>query len=50
MKLEEITKRIEYLKTEINHGGFWDGYALEGMKKELKQLTKKIEKIEGRNG
>ena len=46
MKLEEMNKRMEYLKTEIAHGGFWDGYALEGMKKELKKLEELLEKDE----
>jgi hypothetical protein len=44
MKLEEIKKRIEYLKTEIAHGGYWDGFALKGMKKELKNLKKILDK------
>tara|TARA_B100000131_G_C18057525_1_gene589100 strand:+ start:1001 stop:1180 length:180 start_codon:yes stop_codon:yes gene_type:complete len=42
MKIEEINKRIEYLKTEIAHEGFWDGYALEGMKEELSELETKL--------
>ena len=42
MKLEEMNKRIEYLKTEIAHEGFWDGYALEGMKEELNELETKL--------
>jgi hypothetical protein len=50
MELEKINKRIQYLKIEISHGGFWDGYALEGMKKELKELTKKLQNIKEQNG
>ena len=42
MKLEKINKRIEYLKTEIAHEGFWDGYALKGMKEELLELETKL--------
>ena len=42
MDVEQIKKRIDYLKIEIDHGRFWDGYALNGMKKELKELEKKL--------
>jgi hypothetical protein len=46
MKLKKIIKRIEYLKTEITHGGFWDGWALTGMKKELKELEENLKNDE----
>ena len=46
MKIEEINKRIEYLRTEIAHGGFWDGWALNGMKKELKELEENLKNDE----
>ena len=57
-RLKKMKKRIEQLKTEIAHEGFWDGYALEGMKEELSELETKlyfyernnhIEKITGDN-
>ena len=38
MKVDKVIKRIEYLRTEIAHEGFWDGYALEGMKEELTEF------------
>ena len=36
--MKNIIKRIEYLKTEISHEGYWDGWALEGMREELIEL------------
>ena len=42
MKVDKVIKRIEYLKTEIAHEGFWDGFALEGMKEELSELETKL--------
>ena len=42
MNEEQIKKRIDYLKIEIAHGRFWDGYALNGMKTELKELEEKL--------
>ena len=42
MKVDKVIKRIEYLRTEIAHEGFWDGYALEGMKEELSELETKL--------
>ena len=40
--MEKINKRIEYLRIEIAHEGFWDGFALEGMKEELSELETKL--------
>ena len=34
-------KRIAYLKMELAHDGFHDGWSLAGMKKELKNLLEK---------
>jgi len=41
-KLNKMTERIDYLKTEIAHEGYWDGFALEGMKEELSELETKL--------
>ena len=41
MTEEEIENRISYLKTELGHSGFHDGWSLTGMKKELKNLLEK---------
>ena len=46
MKLEKINKRIEYLKTEIAHERYWDGWVVAGLKKELKKLMELKEKNE----
>ena len=45
MKLNQLQKRIEYLKTELTHEGFHDGWVVAGLKKELKKLTKKLKEI-----
>ena len=42
MKIDKVIKRIEYLKTEIAHEGYWDGWALEGMRDELSELETKL--------
>ena len=33
--------RIEYLKSEIAHGNYHDGWTLEGLKEHLKELEEK---------
>jgi len=45
MKLEKIKKRIKYLKTEIAHERYWDGWVIAGLKKELNLLINKIREI-----
>tara|TARA_Y100001963_G_scaffold160112_1_gene267949 strand:- start:3387 stop:3539 length:153 start_codon:yes stop_codon:yes gene_type:complete len=45
-KLKKIKDRIKYLEMEISHERFWDGYALKGMKDELKKLNKKLKSVE----
>ena len=41
---KEIKKRISYLKMELAHHGFHDGWVLKGMKDELKKLEEKLNK------
>lgn len=43
---KQIIERISYLKTELNRHGYWDGWSIKGMKKELKKLQKELKKIE----
>ena len=43
MNKEEIKKRIEYLEIELAHRGFWDGWCIRGMEKELSDLKKSID-------
>ena len=40
---KKIKERKKYLEMEIAHGRYWDGWSLEGMKKELKELVNKVE-------
>ena len=46
MELEKINKRIEYLKTELAHERYWDGWVVAGLKKELKKLEELLPKDE----
>ena len=41
--LEETNKRIKYLKTELAHERFHDGWVVSSMKKELKELENNTE-------
>tara|TARA_Y100000034_G_scaffold133500_1_gene199113 strand:- start:151 stop:306 length:156 start_codon:yes stop_codon:yes gene_type:complete len=43
MNKEQIKKRIEYLEMELAHRGFWDGWCIQGMEKELSELKKSID-------
>tara|TARA_A100001391_G_C4827610_1_gene213120 strand:+ start:369 stop:518 length:150 start_codon:yes stop_codon:yes gene_type:complete len=38
MNKKQLKDRIKYLKTELAHEGYHDGWVLMGMKKELKEL------------
>jgi|TARA_R110000824_G_scaffold320832_1_gene507795 hypothetical protein len=42
MKVDKVIERIEYLRTEIAHDGFWDGWSLKGMRDELSDLETKL--------
>jgi len=42
---EEIKKRIDWLKTEIVMGNYYDGWTLKGLKKELTILKDKLDRI-----
>ena len=41
MNRQQIKERIQYLKTELAHSHYHDGWVIQGMKKELKKLEKK---------
>ena len=43
MNKEKYKKRLYYLKTEIAHEGHNDGYVLNGLRKELRDLNKKLD-------
>ena len=43
MNKKQIEERIGYLKTELAHRGFWDGWCIQGMEEELKELKKKFD-------
>ena len=38
MNKKQLKDRIKYLKTELAHEGYHDGWVLMSMKKELKEL------------
>ena len=41
MNREQIQERLKYLKSELAHSHYHDGWVIQGMKKELKKLEKK---------
>ena len=45
MTKKQIKDRIEYLKMELTHEGYHDGWVLQGMKQELKKLEDKIDNV-----
>ena len=44
MTKEQIKKRIDYLKMEITHEGYHDGWTLKGMREEVEWLEKELKK------
>lgn len=44
-RIEQIKKRISWLKTEITMGNYYDGWTLSGLKKELKELVQELKVI-----
>ena len=45
MEEKEIRKRIRYLREELAHERYHDGWVVAGLKQELKLLTKKVNEI-----
>ena len=45
MKIEEIKDRIQYLKSELAHERYHDGWVIAGFKKELLKLNRKMKEI-----
>ena len=43
MDKKQIEERIKYLEMELAHRGFWDGWCIQGMEKELKEMQKKLD-------
>tara|TARA_Y100001963_G_C6708432_1_gene413071 strand:+ start:647 stop:784 length:138 start_codon:yes stop_codon:yes gene_type:complete len=42
MNKKQIKDRINYLKMELAHEGYHDGWVLKGLREELKKLEKEI--------
>ena len=42
MNQKKIDERIAYLKSELAHSGFHDGWVIKGLKAELAELKDKI--------
>jgi len=49
MTKKEIKKRISYLEMELLHRGYHDGWVIEGVETELKELKEKLNLNENRN-
>lgn len=47
-KIKELEKRIKYLELEILHGGYHDGWTLEGFKKELVIARDRLARLKDR--
>jgi len=45
MNKKQTEERIDYLKMELVHRGFWDGWCIQGMEKELNELEKHLTHI-----
>ena len=43
MDKKQIEERIKYLEIELAQRGFWDGWSIQGMEKELEKLKKKLD-------
>ena len=43
--IKDKLKRKAYLETELAHRGFWDGWCIGGMEKELKQINIQIQEF-----
>tara|TARA_B100000424_G_C22870192_1_gene463406 strand:+ start:53 stop:187 length:135 start_codon:yes stop_codon:yes gene_type:complete len=44
MTKKEIKKRINYLKSELSHEHYHDGWVIKGMREELEKLEKNYDK------
>jgi len=44
MNREQIQDRLNYLMSELAHSHYHDGWVIQGMKKEVKELTEKLKK------
>ena len=42
MNQKKIEERIAYLKSELAHSGFHDGWVIKGLQEELNQLEAKL--------
>ena len=43
---EQAEKRLKYLKSELAHEGYHDGWTLQGLKEEFEWLTKELERLD----
>ena len=46
MNKKQIKDRINYLKMELAHEGYHDGWTLQGLKEEFEWLTKELERLD----
>ena len=43
---EQAEERLRYLKSELAHEGYHDGWTLKGMKEEVEWLEKELKKLD----
>ena len=41
---KQAEERLKYLKSELNHEGYHDGWTLKGMREEVEWLEKELKK------
>jgi len=45
---KQAEDRVKYLKSELAHEGYHDGWTLQGMREEVEWIEKELEKVDDR--
>ena len=43
---KQAEERLKYLRTELAHERYWDGWSVQGMREEAEWLEKELKKID----
>ena len=43
---KQAEERLKYLKSELAHEGYWDGWSLKGMREEVEWIEKELERLD----
>ena len=44
---KQAEERLKYLKTELAHEGYHDGWTLKGMREEVEWIEKELKRLDG---